>query len=280
MPKDEDSNLSRRKLLGGTAALMSGSVLGGLLTACSERPADEPTQKPETAGEEPPPLPWSWPGLDPMEAGRRAYQNYFKGGCGHGAYSALLSLLKEKAGYPWTTLPERMMVHAAAGYGGHGTLCGSLGGASLIVNLVAYEEGEPLHQQLIDRLYHWYAEQNFPPKRFDDISKMPDQVQVQAMTPLCHTSVTKWMNVANATVTSLEKKERCAKVTGEVVYVTTMALNEYAAGKWTPVAWKPSKETRHCVTCHGPDDMFHTKASKNSQQGHMECVLCHDDHTK
>jgi hypothetical protein len=276
MPEEEDSNLSRRNLLGGTAALVSGGVLGGLVSACSEGPA----KKPETAGDEPPPLPWNWPGLDPLEAGRRGYQNYFKGGCGHGAYSALLSLLKEKAGYPWTTLPERMMVHAAAGYGGHGTLCGTLGGASLIINLVALKEGERFHQQLIDRLYHWYSEQNFPPTRFDDISKVPDQVQVPAATPLCHTSVTKWMNVANATVTSMEKKERCAKVTGEVVYVTTMALNEYAAGKWTPSARIPSKETQHCFTCHGPDDMFHTKSSKNAQQGHMECVLCHDDHTK
>ncbi len=276
MAEDEARNYSRRSLLEGTAALVSGGILGGALTGCSDRPAE----KPETAGDEPPPLPWEWPKLDPLEAGRRAYQNYFKGGCGHGAYSGLLSLLKEKAGYPWTTLPDRMMVHAAAGYGGHGTLCGSLGGASVIINLVAYKDGDKIHQQMIDRLYYWYAQQEFPTNIFDDISKIPNQVKVKAATPLCHTSVSNWMNVANATVTSQEKKERCAKVTGEVVYIVTLALNEYFAGKWTPPVWKPSKETQHCVTCHGPDDMFHTKSSKNSQQGHMECVLCHGDHTK
>ena len=30
------------------------------------------------------------------------------------------------------------------------------------------------------------------------------------------------------------KKERYAKVAGEVVYITTLALNEYFDGKWTP----------------------------------------------
>ena len=173
-----------------------------------------------------------------------------------------------------------MMIHAAAGYGGHGTLCGALGGTSLIINLVAYKDGDNIYQQIVDRLYYWYAEQNFPTKRFDDISQVPNQIQVKAATPLCHTSVTKWMHAANASVTSLEKKERCAKVAGEVVYVTTKALNEYFAGNWTPPKWQPSKEIQHCVACHGPDDMFHTFTSKNSQQGHMECVLCHEDHTK
>jgi hypothetical protein len=28
--------------------------------------------------------------------------------------------------------------HAAAGYGGHGTLCGALAGASTIINMVSY----------------------------------------------------------------------------------------------------------------------------------------------
>ncbi len=280
MANDEDTDSLRRNLLKGTAALVSGGVIAGAMTACSDTP-DQAAARPETAGDESPPLPWKWPdNLDPLEAGRRAYKNYFIGGCGHGTYYGLLSLLKEKAGYPWTTLPDKMMIHAAAGYGGHGTLCGALGGTSLIINLVAYRDGNSIYQEMVDRLYYWYAKQNFPTTRFDDISKVPNQIQVSAATPLCHTSVTKWMNAANASVTSLEKKERCAKVAGEVVYVTTLALNEYFAGKWTPPKWEPSKEIEHCVTCHGPDDMFHTFTSSNSQQGHMECLLCHTDHTK
>ena len=91
-----------------------------------------------------------------------------RGGCGSGSYLSILSMLKEKVGYPWTTLPDLMMSHAAAGYGGHGTLCGSLGGASCIINLVAYDEKQ-VFRQMIDRLYYWYAKQEFPTDRFDDI---------------------------------------------------------------------------------------------------------------
>jgi hypothetical protein len=66
-------------------------------------------------------------------------------------------------------------------------------------------------------------------------------------------SVSKWMVAAGATVKSDAKIERCAKVTGEVVYTVTLALNEFFDGKWTPPVWKPSKKVEHCVSCHGPD---------------------------
>ena len=67
---------------------------------------------------------------------------------------------------------------------------------------------------------------------------------------------------------------------GEVVYTVVLAMNEYFDGNWTPPRWEPSAETRHCVECHGPDDMWHNQATMNHQQGHMECLMCHDDHTK
>jgi hypothetical protein len=211
--------------------------------------------------------------------GRRAYRNYPKGGCGYATYQAFLSLLKEKVGYPYTTLPEMMMIHAGSGYGGHGTLCGALGGTSLIINLVAYDGTSQIYKQMIDRLFYWYAEQEFPTDRFDDISSMPGQVRVKAMSPLCHTSVSKWTLTAGTEVTSKAKLERCAKVAGEVAYITTLALNEYFAGNWTPPVWRPSKAIEHCIGCHTPDSMEQSTDGMNNQQGHMECLMCHTDHT-
>jgi len=266
---------SRRSVLTNSAALVVGSVVGGALTAVAATPvAREEVIKP------PPPLPWEWARLDPMEAGARAYHNYFTGGCGHATYTAFLSLLREKVGYPWTSLPDKMMIHAAAGYGGHGTLCGTLGGTSCIINLVAYKDGDAMYQQIIDRLFYWYADQEFPTDRFDDVSEIKNQVKVKAASPLCHTSVSKWTMAAGAEVNSKQKKERCAKVAAEVVYITALALNEFFDGNWKPPVWRPSTETEHCVECHGPDNMQHTKTAMNQQQGHMECHLCHDDHTK
>jgi hypothetical protein len=276
-PNEEQKKYSRRNILTGSAALLVGGAVG---TALSAFGATDPKNSGKGALEAPP-LPWKWVNLDPMEAGQRAYRNYFDGGCGHTTYFALLSMLREKVGYPWTTLPDRMMMHGAAGYAGHGTLCGALGGTSLIINLVAYKDAkDPMYTQLIDRLYYWYAKQEFPSVMFDDISSMPKQIKVKAKSPLCHTSVSSWTLAAGEQVTSKAKKERCAKVSGEVVYITVKALNDYFDGKWTPPVWEPSKEAAYCVTCHGPADMQHAKDGMNQQQGHMECKLCHGDHTK
>ncbi len=172
-----------------------------------------------------------------------------------------------------------MFSHAAAGYGGHGTLCGALGVCACVINLVVYDKDETF-RDMIDRMMYWYGESSFPTERFDDVSPIPKQVKTKAMSPLCHTSVSKWTLAAGAKVTSKEKKERCAKTTGEVVYTVVHYLNEYFDGRWKPTKWTPSKEIAHCVQCHGPDDMWHTKDGMNQQQGHMECLLCHSDHTK
>jgi hypothetical protein len=268
---EEPDVLSRRTILTGSALLLVGGAVGGLVTSCAE------TRSAKTA---PPPLPWKWVKLDPLEAGRRAYRIFNGCGCGSASYLSLLSMLKEQVGHPWTTLPDMMMSHAQVGYGGHGTLCGALGGATTIINLVTYGEKTDMNKQMIDRLFWWYAQQEFPTERFDDLFAMPKQVRVKAMSPLCHTSVSKWTLAAGATVTSKAKNERCAKVAAEVVYTVTGALNEYFEGKWAPPVWKPSKETEHCVSCHGPDDMWQTEEGMNHQQGHMECLLCHADHTK
>lgn len=62
--KERTELISRRSMLKGSAAFLVGGAVG----CSSNKPA---------AGS-PPPLPWPWAKLDPMEAGRRAYQNYLK----------------------------------------------------------------------------------------------------------------------------------------------------------------------------------------------------------
>ena len=71
--KERTSLLSRRSMLKGSAIFLLGGAVGHVSTAY---PA---SQKTPTAGS-PPPLPWKWAKLDPLEAGRRAYRAYFKGG--------------------------------------------------------------------------------------------------------------------------------------------------------------------------------------------------------
>ena len=273
MTHERETNLiTRRSMAAGSAALLaSGAVAGYAAVATSE--AEDPKDSP--------PLPWEWTELDPLEAGRRSYRFYKeKGGCGTASFLGLLSLLKEEVGYPWTTLPDMMMAHAASGFGGHGTLCGALAGTSTIINMVTFgEERDDYLQnnQIVDRLFWWYAEQNFPTDRFDDLSPIPGQVQELAMSPLCHTSVSRWVMAAGEQIDTAAKIERCAKVCGEVVYTTTSALNAFFKGEWTPPVWHPSEDIEHCIGCHGPRSKTH-RARRWNQQGHMECMMCHEDH--
>jgi hypothetical protein len=274
----EQKTWPRRDLLTASAVLLAGGVAGSAATRVGQ--AAIPDSSVEAV-----PLPWPWTTLEPIEAGRRAYRFYKdrtkgRGGCGTASFLSMLSLLKEEVGHPWTTVPDMMMAHAASGFGGHGTLCGALAGASTIINMVTFgEERDHILQnnQIVDRLFWWYAEQEFPPKRFDDISPIPDQVQVKAMSPLCHTSVSKWVHQAGVEIKSEDKIERCAKVAGEVAYTVTLALNEYFAGDWVAPSWNQSDETEHCIRCHGPATETQ-RAKKWNQQGHMECMMCHVDH--
>jgi hypothetical protein len=161
-----------------------------------------------------------------------------------------------------------------AGYGGQGTLCGVLGVSAHFFNLVAFD-AQKTYVAMNDDLFQWYSRTSFPTQRFDAIAHFPKQVQRLAKSPLCHVSVSQWTLAAGAEVTSRQKKDRCAKVTGEVVYNLVLMLNAYAEGRYKPAHYPFEEENRACLACHGAADMWHEQDGMNNQQGKMTCVLCH-----
>ena len=99
------------------------------------------------------------------------------------------------------------------------------------------------------------------------------------MSPLCHTSVSKWSLAAGVKdLHDPAKIERCAKVAGEVVYIVTTALNEFLDEKDGRAGLEPvtGDTALHQVPRPTPPVQ---KARKWNQQGHMECLMCHEDHT-
>jgi hypothetical protein len=60
---------SRRSLLAGSAALLTGGLVSGIQNIYAG-----PAPKTQSA----PLLPWKWVKLDPLEAGRRAYRHYLE----------------------------------------------------------------------------------------------------------------------------------------------------------------------------------------------------------
>ena len=163
---------------------------------------------------------------------------------------------------------------ASAGYAGQGTLCGALGVAAHFFNLAAFDK-EKTYVAMTDDLFQWYSRTAFPTERFDAICSFPKQVQELAKSPLCHVSVSQWTVAAGTEVTSKQKKDRCAKVTGEVMYQAVRMLNAYADGKYQPHRYPFEEENKVCLSCHGAADMWHGEDGKNNQQGKMTCSLCH-----
>jgi len=70
----------------------------------------------------------------------------------------------------------------------------------------------------------------------------PDQIQVKAMSPLCHTSVSNWVHEAGVEIKAEDKIESCAKVAGEVAYTVTLALNEFFTGNWVAPSRNQSEQ--------------------------------------
>ncbi len=67
--KEESRLYSRRSILTGSALLLGAGIAGRITNAYSE---------PKHAADTAPPLPWKWPKLDPLEAGRRSYRSYLE----------------------------------------------------------------------------------------------------------------------------------------------------------------------------------------------------------
>jgi len=68
--QERASSLSRRNFI-TTAGIFVAGGIAGYGTSSLAAPA---TSK----ATEPPPLPWKWVKLDPLEAGRRAYRSYLE----------------------------------------------------------------------------------------------------------------------------------------------------------------------------------------------------------
>jgi len=67
--KDQSLLLSRRNFI-----TKAGIFLAGIIAGHGTGFASMPTQ----TVTEPPPFPWKWVKLDPLEAGRRAYRSYLE----------------------------------------------------------------------------------------------------------------------------------------------------------------------------------------------------------
>lgn len=219
-----------------------------------------------TAGAVATALPWNYQKLD-VEAVRKAgFDNYGKAGCMYGAAAALLLEMAKTPDSPWKTIPMDMFRYGAGGVGSWGTLCGALNGAVAVMSMALGVKGD-----LIDNLMNWYQEEPFPSTKHDAYAKFKNQVTSVAKSPLCHASVSIWCDAAKAKVGSDEKKDRCAKLTGDCAAYVAQQLNDML-DKMPVAKIAATADYASCMGCHtGSTSLL------DNEQGKMNCTPCHDN---
>jgi hypothetical protein len=277
---------SRRQfIVGGAVAAGSLVAVGGLSRPAAAAVAAVPA------------VPWEVPELDPdkvRDAGYFGYwaddpfkkQNY---GCSYGVSGALIAEIRRVLGKasPWDTLPLEMFKWCKTGGGESGSLCGALAGAMPIFALAAPGEVTEMAADLM----RWYQETALPSTEMDTLDpkrSYPNQPKIVAESVLCHVSSSKWCAAAKKMVSSMDRKTRCGKVTGDAAKMAAILLNRRTGGKkYVSVYTKTPEAYAECVKCHldkpaapGPDPkIVHSEphVRLNNTHGLTNCKTCHPD---
>ncbi|GAB4367646.1 MAG: hypothetical protein Kow0042_08390 [Calditrichia bacterium] len=220
--------------------------------------------------------PWPYTALDVEAVRILGHDSYWSGkGCCYGAFHAIIKSLENAIGSPYTDFPTELMIYGHGGGAGWGTVCGAINGAAAAISLVCTKADSDV---LVSELFGWYTQTLFPTDisnqyaangNFNVNNYTGNLVQNASGSPLCHVSVTNWCNTANIQVNAVERKERCARLTGDVAAYAVKILNDQYAGTFTPL-YVPPASIATCMSCHGSTGM-------NKVAAKMECQQCHGD---
>lgn len=264
---------SRREFLSTAIKLTAGAGLGA---ASMNLVASQQGRAAAGAA----PWPWPYQKLDAESVRKLGHQGFWEQGrgCGYGAFKAIVAALQKKVGPPFTQIPPEMMIYGHGGAVEWGTLCGAVNGAAAAIGLVTDKETA---DKLIHELLGWYTQARFPSEQSNRYAQRKEFLvekyskalpQSAAGSPLCHASVTRWCEASGFTATSQERKERCARLTGDVAAYAVELLNKYADAKFKGAFATPAA-VKACQTCHGAGQMDNVKTN-------MNCTQCHEPNWK
>ncbi|MFA6565016.1 MAG: C-GCAxxG-C-C family (seleno)protein [Verrucomicrobiia bacterium] len=253
--------LSRRGWLKNAGVACFGAASGGL--AASLCGASTPS------GAEPPALPWPYAKLDADAVAATAYEMHFKGGCCYAVSGSIIGELSKKIGAPYTSWPTPLMIYGAGGVAGIGSLCGALNGASMVTFLVTGSLEKEKHATafgITQDIFNWYAQTPLPTYR--PAQPKFETVKVVCRSNLCHISVSKWCKASKCKISSKEREERCACLSGSVAKHTVELLNTQLAGEFKP-AYKLPTEAQTCRDCHDKG------SPREDSRAMTDCGSCH-----
>ncbi|MHB0870678.1 MAG: C-GCAxxG-C-C family protein [Chloroflexota bacterium] len=240
MDRKEENRFSRRGFLKSAGKLAAGAAVGAVgLSAVAASAAPERAEAAK----------WEYKPVDPEKVYWNGVAGYYKNACSQGSFEAIMKELGE----PFTTIPGYMMKWGEGGGVGMGSHCGALTGSSTAISL-AFGQDPELATKMIKELTAWY------------------QHDLGSGSPLCHISVTEWSKANGVTVESQERKDRCARVTGETAKKAVLLMNAAAAGQFKAEFPTANPSSAACISCHGKDQVNNVRNGVALQ----DCAPCHD----
>ena len=215
--------------------------------------------------------PYPYTALDPELARVKAHTLYWNDkDCCAGVFGGIVECLKTAVGDPWNDFPIEIMLFGRGGGVGWGSICGALNGAAALVSLVT-EKGPSTG--LVNEIWGYATTANLPSDAanaatYEEIKYSGDLAQIVSGSPLCHSSVSQWCMVSGKKVSDIERKERCARLAGDIAAKTVEVLNAHFASTFVGTFSDPESNAT-CMTCHG--------TAFNNVMTHMECASCHTD---
>jgi hypothetical protein len=211
---------------------------------------------------------WSYAPLEPQITAQMAYNLYSEGSCMYATMKSVVSQLAQVYGEPYTSFPHHMFKYGHGGVGGYGSVCGALNGAAALIGLLVADKN--VQDLMITDLFKWYEKEPFP--AFKPEKPVLDFVPAASISNsvLCHVSNTSWCNATGFQVASNERKERCRRLTSDVVKKVTASLNDVMTNVYV-AGTHADQESATCLACHGNEGKV-----KNTSVS-MSCNSCHSE---
>jgi hypothetical protein len=271
-------NLNRRKALTYLGLFGGGTLVGTVGTGSipeEPRVASNPSGGSYPVPATSTPESWQWKPIDPLEAARVAYEIYPQGSCSYSVVGGILLTLAKYYGEPYRSFPLHMMRYGRVGIAQWGTVCGVFNGGAAVIGLFHGEVSPTVREALISELGTWYESATLPEFRPEKPEWAETIEPCVAGSVLCHVSVTKWCQATGFDAYTVEKKERCRRISADGARKTAELLNRHAAE--ARATFTISDGTRQCVSCHGEKEL-------KDIRGLMNCNVCHStlkpDHPK
>jgi len=214
------------------------------------------------------PAPYRYVTLDPDAVAADAYAIYPDGGCMYAVVGSVIRALAERVGEPFRSFPYEMMRYGDGGVGGWGSVCGVVNGAAALLGMFQSEKSKTRRESLIGEFCLWYEQSALP--QFQPVKpQWADRAEPSvAASVLCHISISNWCKETGCEASSMEKKERCRRLSADGAKCLVEMLNANAAENPGCLKHEVLPEMKACMDCHGPKAL-------NNMHGKMDCRACH-----